>query len=543
MELPYVCSAFNNPDLDSRLKSLEELTAVPIPEDYLQAEIVPRLMNYLDDCDEVLISVITQIEKLSKTVQLETTVLSLLKPLLILSNIIEESVRLNSVQSIIRILKYFSIAQRYCYKIFKQLLTLDGPGIISALELVSSLFSEILEPHKIKVLNRIFQVYTQSRFDVKVKVAEVVSKMQGECGLRDIFEIFLKSFLNDSEDLIRISGISLSIQMKYDIFSNGFDPKDSSWKVRYYLGQHLSLLLEFIDPSQVCSIVKDYLIDDEPEVINTTYNNLSVLFRHQTDDNFINEILTHIQKMSQDLPNKSLAVISSVLELCPVIGPLNTDLYLRASLQNLLSSSNPSIEILVMQQIDLIFPVLSQDFIVSYTFPVFTKLLEHKNWKIRAKALEFLPKLASNIDQELFDCHFIRILLNSLNDMVHAVRLQAIQTASDVFKVYGDLWFMKNLKRNIEDKSNSDCFVYRITAAHLLHRIVDFMDFDIFGDFFFKVFKKLAEDRVVNVRIFAARLAHQVHVSRVLEQHREDFVAVVEKLANDTDLDVRRAIL
>ena len=109
MELPSVCSAFSDPDLDTRLKSLEELTAIPIPEHYLQAEIVPRLMNYLDDDEEVLILLITQIEKVSQTVQLETTVLSLLIPLINLANIIEESVRIYSVQSIIRILKYFSI--------------------------------------------------------------------------------------------------------------------------------------------------------------------------------------------------------------------------------------------------------------------------------------------------------------------------------------------------------------------------------------------------------------------------------------------------
>ena len=543
MELPSVCSAFSDPDLDTRLKSLEELTAIAIPEHYLQAEIVPRLMNYLDDCEEVLILVITQIEKLSQTVQLETTVVSLLKPLINLANIIEESVRIYSVQTIIKILKYFSIVQRYCYNIFKQLVGLSGPGIISALELVSSLFSEVLESHKVKVLNRIFQVFTQHRFDLKVKVAEVVSKMQFGCELREIFEIFLKAFLNDPEDLIRISGISLSIQMKFNIFSNGFNPQDISWRVRYYLGQHLSFLIDFIDPSQVCSIVKEYLLDEEPEVINITYSNLSVLFRHSSDQIFINEILSHIQKMSQNLELKSLPVISSVLELCPVVGHKNTELYLRASLQNLLNSSNANIEILLMEKIDVIFPVLTQDFIISHTFPVFTKLLEHKQWKIKAKALEYLSKLARNIDQELFDCHFIRILLTSLNDLVHAVRLQAILTASDVCRTYGNLWLLRNLKKDIEDKCNSECFVYRITAANLLHRIVDFLDFEVFGEFFVRVFKKLAADRVVNVRIFAARLAFKVKVSRVLEQDREEFLAVVERLANDADLDVRKEIL
>ena len=102
---------------------------------------------------------------------------------------------------------------------------------------------------------------------------------------------------------------------------------------------------------------------------------------------------------------------------------------------------------------------------------------------------------------------------------------------------------LNSVKKDIEDKSNSECFVYRITTAHLLHRIVDFLDFDIFGEFFIKVFRKLAADRVVNVRIFAARLAFKVKVSRVLEQYQEEFMVIVEKLINDADLDVRKEIV
>jgi hypothetical protein len=542
MELPYICSAFGDPDLSRRLQSLETLTSIPIPEDYLQDSIIPRLMNYLDDSEEVLLLTITQIEKVSKTVKSEKTVISLLKPLQSLANIIDEPIRQSSVQSLIRILQYFSLTHKYSYHFFKELISASDSGIFSALDLVLNVFLDLNEVQKSKVLKSIFQVYTKKNFNIKAKIAECLTILHPVSGNFEIFKCFLKSFLKDPEDLIRISGVSLAISMKFDLFSDGFEFKDSSWKVRYFIAQNLGVFVEFIASSEVSSIVKEYLNDFEPEVINVTYGNLSVLFRHNYDEIFINEILTQIQNMSQDLPGKSLQVISSVLQLFPVVGPSWSHQFLLSVLQSLLSSADPNIEILVMQQIDQIFPVIPQDFLISSAFPVFFKLLENKQWKIRVKSLELLPKIAKNIDEELFDEYFKKFLIGSLNDLIHAVRLQAIKTASSVFQVYGNSWFINNLKKEIQDKSASECFVNRISALHLLDQAFELIDFEIFGEFFFGIFARLSHDRVPNVRIFVARLVGKVLLSRVLELHKEEVLEISARLKNDVDQDVRMAI-
>lgn len=542
MELPHICSAFADPDLYTRLSSLQELTEIPFNEENLVSLILPKLFKYLDDCEEVLLLLITQIVNLSNSCQSSSAVLLLITPLEELAGIIDDQVRHNSVEGIIKILNSFSLTEDCAMKILKRLVTEKLSGLISALELISSVFPKISLKKQRKLIHFLLNLYRTSESNAKVKIAELTRTLNNFEPLSCEFNLCIQEFISSPEDLIRICGIDLAIHLKSNIFELDSVVHDGSWRVRYFIGQKISSLIEFSDHQKLCGLVKDYLNDLELAVRNVAFLNLSALFKYTTDEIFISEILTHIQNMSSELPFISFEVISSIVQLCTFVGKRNTEVYLQSALLSLFSSQNTNIELFLMQEIRIIAPVVSEVFLHTHAFPVFFKLLEHKSWKIRAKCLSYLPGLGF-LQVDVFNSYFKQYIVTSLNDLVHAVRSEAIKTVSSVYDVYGPEWFEVNLLKDVFDKSKSDCYISRITAVNLLSELVKKFDLDRFGEFFFEIFNRLSTDRVINVRICVSRLSKEVDCSKVLERFKEGFNLSLENLKSDLDCDVRNWVL
>lgn len=538
MDLLHICSAFADPDLNIRLRSLEELTKIPIDDETLVKFIIPNLFKYLDDCEEVLLLAITQIVKLSQSCQTSSTALLLIQPLEQLSTIIDNDVRHNSVEAIIRILSFFSLTEDYSMKLIRQLASENQSGLISALELILSTYSSLTLKKQQKLIHFLLQQYNTTDLSSQIKIAKLISALPNAQDHSCIFSLCMEEFLKSPEDLIRICGIDLAISLKADVFTTNSIENDDSWKVRYFIGQKIAILIEFMNHDKLCMIVKKYLNDFEVEVRNSAFLSLPALFKHTKDEVFINEILTHVHNMSSELPFISFEVISSVLQICSIVGKQNTELYLLSALQKLLGSQNNNIEMFLMQEIRKIAPVVSENFLFVHAFPVFFKLLEHKSWKIRAKCLNYLPGFGF-LPVDTFNTYFIQYIMTSLNDLVHAVRTEAIKAVSLIYDVYGPEWFELNMKDEIYTKSQNDCYINRITSVNLLLELVKKLDFHKFGEFFFEIFCRLATDKVSNVRICVARLGSQIDASRVLENFKESFFGSVEKLKCDSDQDVR----
>ena len=153
--------------------------------------------------------------------------------------------------------------------------------------------------------------------------------------------------------------------------------------------------------------------------------------------------------------------------------------------------------------------------------------------------ISLLPKIGKDLGIEFFMQNLNKYLLKSLNDLIHAVRTEAILAISSLAEVFSQDWIEKNIFLDVINRSNSDCYINRVTSINILLKISKKINFDLFGDQILNLICNLSKDKVVNVRICVAELCRTLLKLGISLSHQTKLKEFIKILQNDEDQDVR----
>lgn len=541
--LDSICLDFDNPDTMQRSKSIEIISNIDLNEQQISEVIIPRLLKYLDDSEELLLIIITQLIKLKDKIHSQNYALSLFLPLKILASIIEDNVRLAAVNAIAQLLVFYSLTESYLSDILGHLVqSANKFAIYSAVDLIEIFFTDLSMSFQLQYINLMVDLFTSGSIDRRIRISFAVQNLVRKASRNQGFEVFFGLFAQDSEDLVRIYAVDLAGVLQLDITGKENLLRDQSWKVRYFIAKSLSVLMNENNTQRICQALLEYLNDEEAEVKTMAFLCLEEVFARQNENQsaqYVN-ILNVVRDVVLQLPNLNISIVNSILRLCPLVGKENCQEYLLSIVKNLITEpSNYDYEVALIQNIDCVLLVTSIEFIESNVLPVISKLLEHKMWKIRIKALSLLPKLGKDLGCDFFMQFLYKYLLKSLNDLVHAVRTEAIQSISKITDFFTSKWMQTHIFPEILEKSKCDCYINRITSLNLLIELYTKFDFEAFGEAIATIIQRLTEDKVVNVRICVAKLCICILNWSVPIKYIEVLRVCQEKLKNDEDIDVR----
>ncbi|OMJ88482.1 hypothetical protein SteCoe_9612 [Stentor coeruleus] len=541
--LDTICLAFDNPDIIQRSKSIEIISDIDLNEQEIAEIIIPRLVKYLDDSEELLLIIIIQLIKLKDRIYSKGYALSLFLPLKILASIIDDVVRLAAVNAIAQLLMFYSLTESYLSDLIGHLVkSVNKFSIYSAIDLIEIFFNDLSMNFQLQYINLLVDLFTSGNIDRRIRICSAVQNLIRKVSRNQGFEVFFGLFADDPEDLVRIYAVDLAGVMRLDVTDKENLLRDQSWKVRYYIAKSLSVLMNENNTQKICQTLLEYLNDQEAEVKTMAFLCLEEVFARQNENQsaqYVN-ILNVVRDVVLQLPNLNISIVNSILRLCPLVGKENCQEYLLSIVKNLLTEpSNYDYEVALIQNIDCVLLVTSIEFIESNVLPVIIKLLEHKMWKIRIKALSLLPKLGKDLGCDFFMQFLYKFLLKSLNDLVHAVRTEAMHSISKITDFFPSKWMQVHIFPEVLEKSKCDCYINRITSLNLLIELYTKLDFEVFGDEVVNIIQRLTDDKVVNVRICVAKLCICILNWPIPIKYIEFLKGSQEKLKKDEDIDVK----
>ena len=216
--LDQLCLSSEEFDINIRIQSLEALGNYNIDEIAISNIIIPRLLKYLDDSEEVLLIVIKQLLNLKHTVSTPANIYSLFIPIEILSNIIDEPVRNAAVKGIIELLKFYNLTENYTIVIINNLsYTQQSYSIYSAIEIIEEIFPIISLSMQEAFINYLLSAFNTKSILIRSKIASTISNLAKNMLNSLIFGSFIELFFNDSEDAVRIFAVDMIITLKIDI--------------------------------------------------------------------------------------------------------------------------------------------------------------------------------------------------------------------------------------------------------------------------------------------------------------------------------------
>jgi len=189
------------------------------------------------------------------------------------------------------------------------------------------------------------------------------------------------------------------------------------------------------------------------------------------------------------------------------------------------------------------------------------ELCDDKNWRVRHAALTLLPEIAKQMPKADFNATFIpkenpkeSSILARAHDNCALIRLDWVRTFASVGESYGSEWLLQQIipaVRSLEpptpslksaDQSN-DNYQLRAVVLHAFTELGALLkDTAILEEFFLPAALKMAEDKVVNLRILAAQCLGAVYRASWLgEPHSNKVKNKLEQMIDDKDIDVVEA--
>lgn len=539
MDVGLACVDHDNPDVNVRIQSLQAVAQYSLTEKVISEVLIPRFLNYLNDSEEVLLIIITQTLYLKNQVHKAKYVYSLFLPLEILCDIIEDQVRLASIQAIADLITFYDLTGNYLIILIGKLIkTQSLYSIQSAVDLIEYFLPKTSSCTQVSLLEFLSLIFLN---DCPILLRHYIASMVSTLSTQQpsqIYQVFLQNFLKDDEDFVRVEGVSLLISLEVDVMEFEWILNDQSWKVRCFLAQKITGLLKENNMKAISWYLIKYLNDCEPEVKAAAFQSL-VEFCKAIPRELLGKVLENVKALHENIDTVTSPLALCIISLCPVVGLDYSKSYLLDIITSLMKSEKYEVELRIIQQLKSISSVLGLNFITIEILPVILKLIEHKNWKIRIQIISQLPKISEDLGLEFYSQYLHSHLLNAFNDIVFAVRKEATKCLAALIDVFAIKWAETEILPQTFNWGKDESFALRITAVNILIEICAKLDFEVSGEEVIEVISRLCKDRISNVRVCVANLSIRVLVCEMKISLRRELNKSIQLLQCDEDQDVR----
>lgn len=188
--------------------------------------------------------------------------------------------------------------------------------------------------------------------------------------------------------------------------------------------------------------------------------------------------------------------------------------------------------------------VIGVELLSSSLLPAIYELAEDKQWRVRQAIIEYIPLLATQLGKPFFDDQLSTLCLAWLGDNVYSIRESAIQNLKKLTVVFGEDWARTQVLPKLVNMGSHPNYLFRITAVLAIPVIAPILGQEANQELMAKVLFPLMTDPIPNIRFNVAKslevMAQQVaQTPEGCELGRASIIPAVERLKNDSDMDVR----
>jgi serine/threonine-protein phosphatase 2A regulatory subunit A len=553
-------------DVSLRIHAVQQLSTIAraIGEERTRTELLPFVIETIDDEDEVLLALASQLdEHFLPYVGGKEFLSALLEPLEQLAQVEETVVRERAVESILSLARSCTPGERWFTSAFYPLVKRLSEGDwftsrISATALFAVTYAGLLESET-DARAELRSLFLSLAKDDTPMVRRAAAARLGE--FASVLEpvhvsgFLLKLFVElaeDDQDSVRLLVVEnaehmvslLPVADRSTLHSLIHRlATDKSWRVRYLVADRLTS----VNPEGMLGVFTRLLRDGEAEVRTAAALKLPDAARVAGADGTSRELVPILKELVHDAnQHVRTAVASSILSLAPLLGRTETLQALLPLVLMLLKDDFPDVRLSVISHLDELSSVVGIERLVSDLLPAIVELAEDRNWRVRLAIIEHMAALAKQLGRRYFDLDRKLGLLCVawLTDVVYAVREAAIANLRELVNLFGTSWAIEQAIpciQHILDTSSS--YLYRITALQAVGELATVLDKSTNESHLLPLLlQKAFNDPVANVRLVAAktcaRIAAYISQEAQMGQLRPALEAHSSASDTETDIDV-----
>lgn len=555
-----------NEDISLRIHSVEQLPTIAraIGEERTRTELLPFVIETIDDEDEVLLALASQLDaRFIPYIGGKEHLPALLEPLEQLAQVEETVVRERAVESILSLARSCSPGEGWFASTFYPLVKRLSEGDwftsrISATALFAVTYAGLPESETDARAELRSLFLTLAKDDTPMvrraaasRLGEFASALEPVHVAGFLLKLFAE-LAEDDQDSVRLLVVENAEHMAnllpqadrstlYNLIHRL--AADKSWRVRYLVADRLTS----VNPGGMLSDFCRLLRDGEAEVRTAAAMKLADAARVVGADATGRELVPILKELVHDAnQHVRTAVAGSILSLAPILGRTETLDALLPLVLILLKDEFPDVRLSVISHLDQLSSVVGIERLVSDLLPAIVELAEDRNWRVRLAIIEHMAALAKQLGRRYFDLDRKLGLLCVawLTDAVYAVREAAITNLRELVRLFGTSWAIDQAIpciQHIFDTSSS--YLYRITALQAVGELAAVLDTSTNETYLLPLLlQKAFHDPVANVRLVAAKICIQVAPylsSEAREKHLRPALEARSSASDaETDIDV-----
>lgn len=527
-------------DLSRRVLSVKTLNTVAIALGPKQTreELLPYLLELLDDDNEVLIALAEALKFLIQSIGGQKFTFELFDIIEQLLQIDEASVRkatLDSFQSILSV--------NASTHLMRAVLDLNK-RLVASNKIPAKIAAAYLIPYAIQVLPE-YKAYID-QFKILMLCGHPQVRIAAGENLKNLVkcEDFIAELLNiatvDQEENVRLLALDALLlcgDVKGLITSLIALFEDDFWKVKQKICENFSIISKFVNTrfELLFDYFKRIIEDKEIEVRIAICSNIHQVFKVVPHTEFKNYI-SALDILSSDSLSVKIIFAQNLNKIWPYVGKQESLINL---LKDLISSYNPQMFLNLLKDIQN-FCDVEQDSEKTVKF-IMESLAKDKNWRIRQSFLLSFPELCDCCGPEFVEKYLKSFLLGFCVDNAFSVRESAFGVMMELIKRNGRDWFEANFYGELCELKHSRTYIPRMSFL----KIVKIMFKEFVGTKVEERMEKgvfyLLGDCVSNVRAYA--LEALAEIFKVSAEDKQQIIRnSLALLDSDEDMQVRKLL-
>eukprot|EP00767_Chilomastix_cuspidata_P001106 gnl/Chilomastix_cuspidata/1338.p1 GENE.gnl/Chilomastix_cuspidata/1338~~gnl/Chilomastix_cuspidata/1338.p1 ORF type:complete len:598 (+),score=283.66 gnl/Chilomastix_cuspidata/1338:41-1834(+) len=566
-------------ELGLRLGATRSLTRIAelIGPDRTRKELIPFLIDSIDDEDTILIALAEEFGKLKDFVGGKEHVASIIKGLdAVLVAGDSRAVRDKAIEALATITPALSVLQvrHTLVPLFRRLVQSQWYNeICGGLDLAPILFEALASDEERSDLLASFEAAVAHRLSiVRSAAAEALARIIPHAPLVLIHEKvtpMLIALAKDQQDCVMAPNITAMILALERLGEDRATFEESfaqllapclrtsasdcpSWRVRFRAASELHkvaaayALTDDVDWERLCALVAAVVLDPEAEVRVVAVRNLPrvlgvlVAAGAPATDLVATKVLSSIDLVVSDGADFVRETVAETLaDIVAALPETMALAHIPPQVLRLLKDENVDVRVKIVSRLTRLGPCCSKEEIVAPATESLEELLQEESWRVRSGALKAMPPIASLLGSFEFDSKFLTLLLERMKDRIQAVRAAAVEVVATVGREFGAEWVERKALPYVQAMRTAANHQHRLVAIEASVELFRLLPIGRASELLLPLLVGECKDGVPNLRMAAARALATLAPLVSSGPFREQIAAALDALTLDQDFDVR----
>jgi serine/threonine-protein phosphatase 2A regulatory subunit A len=591
-------------DVSGRVAAANRLESVAaaLGEERTRDELLPFLTDGVDDEDEVLVAIASNLGKLIEHVGGPAHAHTLLPCLELLLTVEETAVRdaaSASTQAVANVLPKETFQDQYARMVSRLATNEWFTARISSAALIATAYTRLKEEDQKEfqshysslcrddtpMVRRVAAQYLGSMLETVIQVSGR-NCLEEEGTVTTLFiPLYEELASNEQPDSVRLQTTGNCVAFGRAISEVVKDGKytesemalvnrvlplivatidDRSWRVRWTAASKFADVIAAFDgvPDAMDSLVPAYeklLQDPEAEVRTAATFNLADVAKCKAqvprttralDDTaaaadetrviVAERLVKRVTSLTEDDSEHVRAALAMVAtELAPILGKDDTISYLVPPVLLLLRDAASEVRLNLISSLGSLNEVIGVDLLSQSLLPAILDLAQDGKWRIRLAIIQHIPLLAKQLGKDFFSEKLASLCVGWLGDDISSIRQAAATNLKELTALFGTDWATEYLIPSIKEISQHQSYLRRITAVQVCALMSTEMEEDVVILELLPLILQMACDLVPNIRFNVAKGLEMMAPVCGKSIYETQVRPVLALLVEDTDRDVR----